>query len=146
MKVCQLVPYARKRETVKSQNINSYPCSPGHLCTAVNLFLLRWLRASPYVELARVCFFSRLLRGPKASPRGTRQSSKSREEAPPRPSGSATPLRQRRAGTCVPPSVSATPAVSDGTGDRPFVLSNTDRAAPLSRVFLVSDAGCHEPC
>ena len=64
------------------------------------------------------------------------------------------------------PSGSATPAVSDGMGDKPRTPSssratgtrsdNTDRAAPLSRsaihgscfsrVFPVSDTGNHKPC
>ena len=44
---------------------------------------------------------------------------KSRDE------GIHAPRGQGRAGTCVPPSGSATPAVSDGTGDRPRTSSSS---------------------
>ena len=71
--------------------VGKAPGSPGHLWTAVNPSLLRWLRARPYVEPGRVRFFSRLMRGPKAGPQGTRQSSKSREEARPAPRGQRRP-------------------------------------------------------
>ena len=142
MRVRQQVSYARNagdREVASHQHVpvellglverlrvvGKAPGSPGHLWTAVNHTLLRWLRARPYVEPGRVRFFSRLMRGPKAGPRGTRQSSKSREEAHP------APLGQRRR-----PSATV-------RGDRPRTslfqsyyrtcLDNTDRATPLSR-------------
>ena len=98
--------------------VGKAPGTPGHLWTAVNPFLLRWLRARPYVEPGRVRFFSRLMRGPKAGPRGTRQSSKSREEAHPAPRGQRRPcVSDVRGLLCSPPGQRRRPsATGRGTG------------------------------
>ena len=118
------------------------PGSPGHLWTAVNPSLLRWLRARPYVEPGRVRFFSRLMRGPKAGP-GAPASPLSPEKRRTPPLGVSDALASATCGDfCAPLRVSDAGRQRRDGGQASYssfqsyyrtCLDNTDRAAPLSR-------------